>query len=309
MNIPSTPSSTSAGNNTPTCSESNHNSSTLNGHTTLTNCRSSTPSSSGDNDHLQRLAQMTQGVGMSKDSAATADPSLYQSAAAAAYVNQYGSWQNAYYQQFSQPMNPATAFWPGAYPPAPHWSSYAQTKKGRQTYQRFQTSVLESKFQVSSYVSKKQREELRVATNLTDRQIKIWFQNRRMKQKKEKTRVLDDGENGSLLPANPPKQLGHGSHMGHPGNNQNGQQLMHMNNHTQRQDNLSDAAAAAAAAGFNLMSPWGSSMNNSLMGSGDPNSMLGGQNHHMGMVYPGNSAAAAAYGMSNYPGALCPPNI
>jgi hypothetical protein len=52
----------------------------------------------------------------------------------------------------------------------------AQTKKGRQTYQRYQTSVLESKFQQSSYVSKKQREELRLQTNLTDRQIKIWFQ-------------------------------------------------------------------------------------------------------------------------------------
>lgn len=51
----------------------------------------------------------------------------------------------------------------------------AQSKKGRQTYQRYQTSVLEQKFQQSSYVSKKQREELRLQTNLTDRQIKIWL--------------------------------------------------------------------------------------------------------------------------------------
>lgn len=61
----------------------------------------------------------------------------------------------------------------------------AASKKGRQTYQRYQTSVLEQKFQQSSYVSKKQREELRLQTNLTDRQIKIWFQNRRMKWKKD----------------------------------------------------------------------------------------------------------------------------
>uniref|UniRef100_A0A0N4ZXE3 Homeobox protein prospero n=1 Tax=Parastrongyloides trichosuri TaxID=131310 RepID=A0A0N4ZXE3_PARTI len=72
MNIPSTPSSTSAGNNTPTCSESNLiNNSNTNGLTSNNsgnnNCGSSTPSSSSDNDHLQRLAQMTQGVGM-KDS-------------------------------------------------------------------------------------------------------------------------------------------------------------------------------------------------------------------------------------------------
>lgn len=55
------------------------------------------------------------------------------------------------------------------------------------------------------------------------------------------------------------------------------------------------------------MNPWGSSMNNTLMGSNtDPNSMIGGQAHHMTMGYPGNSAA---YGMQPYPGTLCPPNV
>ncbi|VDM93133.1 unnamed protein product, partial [Onchocerca ochengi] len=82
-----------------------------------------------------------------------------------------------------------------------------QSKKGRQTYQRYQTSVLENKFQQSSYVSKKQREELRLQTNLSDRQIKIWFQNRRMKAKKEKNRCEEQNEHSALLPANPPKQL------------------------------------------------------------------------------------------------------
>ncbi|OZC06456.1 homeobox domain protein [Onchocerca flexuosa] len=179
-------------------------------------------------DHLQRLAQMTQGVGHTNSSSTTTikssgssdssdpnstitqpDPTLYQSAAAAAYVQQYGNWPN-YYQQFGQPMNPAAAAfsaWPAQCYAPPHWPNYAQSKKGRQTYQRYQTSVLESKFQQSSYVSKKQREELRLQTNLSDRQIKIWFQNRRMKAKKEKNRCEEQNDHSALLPANPPKQL------------------------------------------------------------------------------------------------------
>ncbi|KAI6235750.1 Homeobox domain protein [Aphelenchoides besseyi] len=170
----------------------------------------------GTTDHLQRLAQMTDGVGgvkieetISSNASAIAPAGGltfdYQNAAAAYY-----NWTNyQHYQQFNQPMNPNAAFsgWPpSCYTPG-QWQNYGQTKKGRQTYQRFQTSVLEAKFQNSSYVSKKQREELRVQTNLTDRQIKIWFQNRRMKAKKEKNRCDEQGDHTTLLPANSTKSL------------------------------------------------------------------------------------------------------
>jgi hypothetical protein len=57
-------------------------------------------------------------------------------------------------------------------------------KKGRQTYHRNQTNFLEQTFRGMKYVTKKQRQELLHATGLNDRQIKIWFQNRRMKEKK-----------------------------------------------------------------------------------------------------------------------------
>ncbi|KAK6744113.1 hypothetical protein RB195_011053 [Necator americanus] len=160
------------------------------------------------NDHLQRLAAMTQGVGKDdheQTAAPSADAALYTGAAA--YMPGYAGWPN-YYQQFGQPLAPAAfSAWPPQCYAAPHWPNYAASKKGRQTYQRYQTSVLEQKFQQSSYVSKKQREELRLQTNLTDRQIKIWFQNRRMKAKKEKQRIDDHGEHAPLLPANPPKTL------------------------------------------------------------------------------------------------------
>lgn len=82
-------------------------------------------------DHLQRLAQMTQGVGHTKSdsesdpNSAQPDPALYHSAAAAAYVQQYGNWPNAYYQQFGQPMNPAAfSAWPAQCYAPPHWPNY-----------------------------------------------------------------------------------------------------------------------------------------------------------------------------------------
>ncbi|CAD5215084.1 unnamed protein product [Bursaphelenchus okinawaensis] len=141
------------------------------------------------NDHLQQLKQMTQGVGLMKVEAdangSTTNPMVASNFSQDLYT--YG-WP--YYQQFATPMGQAgfSAWTPHGYPGTP-WQNYAQSKKGRQTYQRYQTTILESKFQQNSYVSKKQREELRNQTGLSDRQIKIWFQNRRMKAKKEKHRV------------------------------------------------------------------------------------------------------------------------
>ncbi|EFP04249.1 CRE-EGL-5 protein [Caenorhabditis remanei] len=185
------------------------------GSSTASSAATSTTSSQPDaNDHLSRLAAMTQGVGKEDpetSSTPSAEASLYP--VSAAYMQSYAGWpQN--YSYFGQPLGPAAAAfpgWPQCYP-NPSWPNYgelfASSKKGRQTYQRYQTSVLEAKFQQSSYVSKKQREELRLQTQLTDRQIKIWFQNRRMKAKKEKQRVDDHTEHTPLLPANPPKGMG-----------------------------------------------------------------------------------------------------
>ncbi|GMT18800.1 hypothetical protein PFISCL1PPCAC_10097, partial [Pristionchus fissidentatus] len=154
-------------------------------------------------DHLARLANLAQGVGKEEsDSTATSTPTTIETPLYPGYMPGKLRWPN-YYQQFGQPIAP-TAFsaWPAQWNGAAMsgWPAYAQSKKGRQTYQRYQTSVLEQKFLQSSYVSKKQREELRMQTNLTDRQIKIWFQNRRMKAKKEKHRLEEGGEHSTLLP-------------------------------------------------------------------------------------------------------------
>ncbi|XP_066920833.1 uncharacterized protein [Clytia hemisphaerica] len=74
--------------------------------------------------------------------------------------------------------------------PPKSWQSAKVRKRSRTTYTRAQQLELEKEYRYNRYISRARRIELAKNLTLTEKHIKIWYQNRRMKEKRDEEDIM-----------------------------------------------------------------------------------------------------------------------